>query len=315
MKPSSTLRLLRLAAMAALLAVAGIACAASPAARWYRFRLGSDSVVALSDGSGRMDVYKVLRHARPGEIARALQQHGLQVPVATAFNAFLVDTGDRRVLIDTGNGSGHGATVGHLLASLRAAGYRPGQIDEVLITHMHPDHIGGLVAAGRRVFPNALLRVSQAEADYWLSRQQMRAAPAAARAGFERAMAAVAPYRAAHRFATFTGAATLAPGITAVPLHGHTPGHTGYMVRSDGQRLLVWGDIVHVAAVQFADPAVTVTYDSNPSQAAATRRDILARAAAQGFLVAGAHIAFPGVGHVRRRGKGYVWVPLPGRGD
>ncbi len=102
----------------------------------------------------------------------------------------------------------------------------------------------------------------------------------------------------------------LVPGIRAVPLHGHTPGHNGYMVSSQGQRMLVWGDVMHAAAVQMPDPGVTIQFDTDPKAAAPQRRKVMAEAAREGIWIAGAHLSFPGLGRLRAQGKGYEWQPL-----
>ena len=303
-----------------LLAVAafgflGAAHAAAPVVRdqapgFYRLTVGDFEVTALSDGTRPMPADKVLTHTQPGEVERDLKRAFLKEPVETSFNAFLINTGSKLVLVDTGAGSMMGSALGHMLTNLKAAGYRPEQVDEVYITHMHADHVGGLVAAGNRmVFPNAVVRASRHEADFWLDPARLEAAPEDAKAGFKNAMASVHPYAEAGKFKTFDGAAELVPGIKAVPEPGHTPGHSGYLVESKGERLLVWGDIVHVAAVQFPDPKVTISFDSDPAAAARSRDSALAEVASRGDWVAGAHISFPGIGHVRADGDAYVWVP------
>jgi glyoxylase-like metal-dependent hydrolase (beta-lactamase superfamily II) len=139
----------------------------------------------------------------------------------------------------------------------------------------------------------------------------MAAAPEAAKRFFRAAKASVAPYLAAGKLETFEGDAELLPGLRAVAGHGHTPGHTMFQVESRGSKLLLWGDVVHVAAVQFEDPSVTIGYDTDAPQAEAERLRVFADAAQNGTLVAGAHLPFPGLGHVRRGpGKGYEFVPL-----
>ena len=306
---------------AVLLVVAGLAvCAPRPvraaapmvhkaAPGYYRFMLGDFQVTALSDGTGRLPADKLLQGMKPATIDRILAAHFESSPVTTSVNAFLVNTGQRLVLIDTGNGAG--ASPGRVLANLEASGYRPDQVDDVLITHMHPDHVGGLVVDGRRAFPNATVWASAKDADYWLSPAQMARASKQRKGTFRAAMAAIDPYRKAGRFRTFTGSRPLLPGFRSLPEPGHTPGHTGYLVTSQGHTMLAWGDIIHVQAVQFSHPSVTIAYDSNPRQARATRLRILARAAAHKYLVAGAHLAFPGLGHVRKASHGYAWIPVP----
>jgi len=195
------------------------------------------------------------------------------------------------------------------IENLRASGYQPEQVDEIFLTHLHPDHLGGIAPGGRIAFPNAIVRASKRDADYWLNEANEKAAAALFKPMFESDKASLAPYIAAGRFQTFDGDPELVPGIRAVPAPGHTPGHTAYSVESGDQKLLVWGDIVHVAAIQFPDPGITVEYDTDEALAEATRKAIFAKAAAEGFWVAGAHIAFPGLGHVGLNGKTFIWMP------
>ncbi len=239
-----------------------------------------------------------------------MRRNFLREQVETSHNSFLVNTGTRLVLIDAGAGTLLGPHTGDLLNNLRAAGYRPEQIDEIYLTHMHVDHIGGLMTHGQRAFPNAIVRVDKRDADYWLSDANMRAAPADEKRFFEGAIASVPPYLHAGKLKVFEGDTALIPGVRARSAYGHTPGHTMYVVESRGEKLVLWGDIVHVAAVQCADPAVTIAYDVDPGEAAHTREIVFAEAAKNRDLVGGAHVSFPGLGHVRSDGKeGYTFVP------
>jgi glyoxylase-like metal-dependent hydrolase (beta-lactamase superfamily II) len=279
---------------------------------WYRIMLGDFEVTALSDGSHTFPVDTVMQGMGPEAIAGALAREELRVPLQGSINAFLVNTGKRLILIDTGAGRLYGPCCGRLLASLRAAGYRPEQVDLVLLTHLHKDHVGGILQDGRPAFPNAVVRAARPDADYWRDPEQQARAPDFLSSFFDSARAALAPYAAAQRFQAFDPASEqeLTPGIRARALPGHTPGHTGYLVQSQGKSLLVWGDIVHVAAIQLGHPEVTLKYDSDAADARRARRDLLERAAAGHLLVGAAHIAFPGLGHVRREGGGYAWIPL-----
>lgn len=315
MKRMKTIALL----LAAVLAIVPNipAGAAAPLARtqapgWYRIMLGEFEVTALSDGSHTFPVDSVMQGIGPAAVNAALAREELQVPLQGSINAFLVNTGKRLVLIDTGAGSLYGPCCGRLLASLRAAGYRPEQVDLVLLTHLHKDHVGGILQDGKPAFPKAMVRAAAADADYWRDPQQQARAPDFLSSFFDSARAALAPYAAARRFVAFDPAAgeELAPGITAQALPGHTPGHTGYLVQSKGKALLLWGDIVHVSAIQLGHPEATLKYDSNAADAQRARRDLLERAAAGHLLIGAAHIAFPGLGHVRREGGGYAWIPL-----
>ncbi|MEN8513925.1 MBL fold metallo-hydrolase [Burkholderia sp. RS02] len=295
--------------------VASVALAGEPgggnqAPGFYRQKLGNLRIVALSDGTHPFPVDTVFRDVSKDDIRRDLDREFLEPPVQGSINAFLVDTGSKRILVDTGAGVLYGDCCGKLLANLRAAGYAPEQIDEVLLTHLHKDHVGGIASNGRMTFPNAVVRVNEIEANYWLDSDNKAQAPAFLSSFFDAAAASVAPYVAAGRFKTFHGEATLAPGIRAVPMPGHTPGHTAYLIESGDAGLLAWGDIVHVAAIQLQDPDATVQYDSDADAARRTRRDTLKRVADKRYLVGAAHIAFPGLGHLRRDGEQYDWVPV-----
>lgn len=277
---------------------------------YYRLMLGAFEVTALSDGTFPMDTGKLLIHIEPAQLDAVLAHSFLRNPVEASVNAFLINTGSKLVLIDTGAGSLFGPTVGKLMDNLKASGYRPDQVDEIYITHMHSDHVGGLSADGKRLFANALVRASQPETDFWLSKANMEQASADRKDGFKNAMNMLNPYVSAGKFKPFSGAAELVSGIRAVPAPGHTPGHTLYMVESDGQKLLLWGDLMHVAAVQFPDPSVAIRFDSDSPTAIAERKKVFAEAAAKGFWVGGAHLSFPGIGHLRSAGAGYDFVPV-----
>jgi glyoxylase-like metal-dependent hydrolase (beta-lactamase superfamily II) len=277
---------------------------------YYRLMLGDFEVTVLSDGTHQLPAMRLLR-GRPEQIANALRRGFAGESVETSHNGFLINTGTKLLLVDPGAGSLLGPSMGVLVSNLHAAGYRPEQVDEIYITHMHTDHVGGLTANGQRVFPNAILRMDKRDADYWLSEEAMRAAPADAKRFFEAARASMTPYSQAGRLQLFEGATDLAPGIRARPAYGHTPGHTMYVIESKGEKLVLWGDVVHVSAVQFSDPSVTIGFDVDSNAAARQHVTAFEDAAKNGYLVAGAHISFPGVGHVRRNGdKGYAFVPL-----
>jgi glyoxylase-like metal-dependent hydrolase (beta-lactamase superfamily II) len=304
-----------LGGLAATLIALSPAHAAAPqlktqAPGYHRMLLGDFEVTALSDGTVRLPMDKLLQ-AHPGEAAQRFARARLEVPVETSVNGYLINTGTKLVLIDTGAAGNFGPTLGRLVANLRASGYQPEQVDEVYITHLHPDHVGGLVAAdGQRAFPNAVVRADKADAAYWLSSENMQKAPKDAQGFFQAAMASLKPYVDAGKFQPFDGPTELVPGIQAVPLHGHTPGHSGYLVRSQGQQLLVWGDVMHAAAVQMPDPGVTIQFDTDPKAAAPQRRKVMAEAAREGTWIAGAHLSFPGLGRLRAQGKDYEWQPL-----
>lgn len=277
---------------------------------FYRLMVGRFEVIALSDGKSPLAAMKLLQ-GDPSVIEQALHESFLGEQVATSHNAFLVNTGDKLVLVDAGAGTLLSPHTGRLLGNLDACGYKAEQVDEIYLTHMHTDHIGGLLTGGRRAFPNAVVRVDRREANYWMSEQTMRAAPSAAKRFFEAARTCLSPYMTAGKLETFESGAKLTHGVRALAAYGHTPGHTMYAVESEDEKLLLWGDIVHVAAVQFADPSVTIGYDVDRVEAEQEHWRTFADAARKRYMVGGAHLPFPGLGHVRDNGDGsYAFVPL-----
>jgi glyoxylase-like metal-dependent hydrolase (beta-lactamase superfamily II) len=289
--------------------------AAAPLARaqapgYYRMALGEFEITALSDGTHPFPIDTVMTHIAPAQVQQDLAAAELRPPVQGSINAFLINTGARLILVDAGAGSLYGDCCGKLLANLRAAGYEPGQVDEILLTHLHKDHAGGIAAAGAPAFPNAVVRLSQAEADYWLAPASKAAAPGFLASFFDAAVAAAAPYAAAGRFKPYAGFGQLEPGIEALPAPGHTPGHAMYRVSNGARQLLIWGDIVHVAAIQLTHPDAAVKYDSSEADARSTRAALLRAAADQHTLIGAAHIAFPGLGHVKRVNGAYEWLPV-----
>jgi glyoxylase-like metal-dependent hydrolase (beta-lactamase superfamily II) len=304
--------------VAALLGAAftASALAAAPLAKtqapgYYRLMVGDFEVTALSDGTVALPMTKLLNNSAGAEATgKALARAFLKDPVETSVNGYLVNTGAKLVLIDAGAGSLFGPTLGKLVAALKASGYTPDQVDEIYITHLHPDHVGGLTADGKPVFTNAVVRADQKDADFWLSQKNLDAAPADSKGFFQGAMASMNPYVAAGRFKPFSGNTDLLPGLRAQASYGHTPGHSFYVVESKGEKLMLWGDVMHAAAVQFMSPAVTIGFDSDGKNAYEQRSKAYADAAAQGYWVAATHLAFPGVGQLRAAdGGAYVFVP------
>lgn len=268
---------------------------------FFRYALGDFMVTALQDGVIKLPT-KGYQGLAQGEIDKLVADDDLMTPegVPTSVNAYLVDTGAHRILVDGGNANCYGWKLGGLIANLKAAGYMPDQIDIIVLTHLHGDHVCGLAAAdGQRAFPKAIVWAAKAEADFWLDEKNPAHAMVAQ---------ALAPYGKDLR--TFTAADDIAPGMRIVPAPGHTPGHTAYLFESKGASLLAFGDIVHLHPAQFSHPDVAVGSDTNKPQAVTTRKALFERAASEKLVVAGSHLPFPGLGHIRKDGAGYVWLPV-----
>jgi len=279
-------------------------------AGFYRLRVGAFEVTALLDGHLPLG-HDMFTGATQERAARLQFESFLPPgPVATPVNAYAVNTGERLILIDTGTATVMGPGLGLVPANLQAAGIDPAQVDMVVLTHLHPDHANGLVGqGGASLFPNAEVLVASAELAFWRDDAVMAQAPEQARAFFQMARAAIAPYAA--RLRPITPGGEIAPGIVTVPLPGHTPGHLGVRIVSGDAQLLVWGDTVHVAVYQFAEPGWTIGFDVDQPAAAASRRRAMDMAATDRLLIAGMHVPFPGVGFVERAGTGYRFVPVP----
>jgi len=278
----------------------------------YRYRVGDFQVTALSDGTVPQDLHALLTNTTPAETDGLLKHAFLASPVEASINAFLIDTGNRLVLVDTGSGALFGpGNGGKLLGSLKSAGYAPEQIDDILLTHIHSDHSGGLVNEGQRVFPNATVHVGKPDVDLFLDPANIHGVNGYDKTYFEQAVKTVEPYVKAGKVVAFTGVTQLFPGIKAIPTPGHTPGHSFYQFESKGESIEFIGDIVHVASVQFPKPKITIVYDVSPKEAAAQREKQFAIAASQRELVAGAHLPFPGLGHIRAESDGgFTFVPV-----
>nr|WP_315250389.1 MBL fold metallo-hydrolase [uncultured Duganella sp.] len=307
MKLTPLFAALTLAASASTFAAAPLAGTNAPG--FHRVMLGDFEVTALSDGTVDLPFDKLL-HQSADVTKKALARNYQSVPTEASVNAFLVNTGGKLILVDTGAGGLFGPTLGKLAANIKASGYQPEQIDEIYLTHLHPDHIGGLAANSQLVFPNAIVRADQRDTDFWLSQANLDQAPADSKGYFQGAIAALTPYAAARHLQPFNGDTELAPGVRATSSYGHTPGHTIYTVESKGKKLVLIGDLIHVAAVQLEHPAVTIGFDSDAKAAQASRAKVFQAVAKEGALVGAAHLSFPGLGHLRVDGKGYDWLPV-----
>ncbi|MEJ8571473.1 MBL fold metallo-hydrolase [Microbaculum marinum] len=259
------------------------------------YRLGRLTVVALRDGYVDMAPSRLRRDDDrpfgpdlPEPVKAALVEGQLRLSV----NAFLIAGNGRHILIDTGAANAWDPSMGRLPAALAEAGVAPADIDTVAFTHTHLDHVSGLVAAeGTDMFPNLEhLYVPLNELPLFHRKERLA--------------------RFRERAEGFDGGFALSDNVTAIAAHGHEVGHSAFEVSDAGETLLVWGDIVHVPSIQFAQPELTWELDADQAQARASRETLLRRATENGTFVAGAHLDFPGVGRVATSGNGYRFIPL-----
>jgi glyoxylase-like metal-dependent hydrolase (beta-lactamase superfamily II) len=280
-------------------------------AGFYRMKVGDLEVTALLDGAAVFDLHWLNgKKVTMDRVEKSLQQDPHLLDVGDT--GFLVNTGKQLILVDAGAGTWYGGgALGRLADSLHSAGYAPEEVDRVLITHLHSDHVGGLTTQdGKRVFPNAEVFVAKAESDFWLSPEIAAKAPKDAQPFFQSAQAIAAPYIKAGKWHTFSGSEAIGEGVQPVSLHGHTPGHTGYEFSSKGQKILFWGDTVHTQIVQLRHPDITVVFDIDHPASAATRNQLLPTLAREAVVIAGPHMPFPGLGRLRKDGNGYIWAPV-----
>lgn len=278
----------------------------------YRNKVGDIEITALLDGyldSGT----ESLTPYDPAVHGDQLALYG-QDPTSPTHripvNAFVVNTGEKLILIDAGTADGVFPETGRITRNLKAAGYTPDQIDAVYMTHLHLDHFGALLdASGQPYFPNAELMVAEEEWAFWYDDAMKAAAPEGFASFFDMARTVTAPYK--DRLVTFSGETDLGQGISTMPLPGHTLGHTGFVLNSGNESLLIWGDIIHATGIQFGHPEVAIAFDMDQDLARATRSRMFDQAAADNLRVTGMHLDFPGFGRVVRDGSAYRYQAEP----
>ena len=274
---------------------------------YLNWRIGSKTLTSLSDGYNPVD-YSIIHSITP-EKGAALQRaaHRPDKPVFT-HTMFLIRGEDHGpILIDAGMGNIAGPTLGWLPNSLAMAGLAPTDIERVLMTHLHPDHCFGLIDDNRLArFPNARLAIHRDEYAFWFEPEGALRAPDSLKPYFDLVRASVEPYR--NRLEFFTEG-EVAPGVTAFPLPGHTPGHSGFNVSSSGEELLIWADSLHLPAIQPMCPEAGVIHDVDRSAAAHMRQWIFEKVAAERRLVAGCHLEWPSVALLVKEAEAYRLIP------
>jgi glyoxylase-like metal-dependent hydrolase (beta-lactamase superfamily II) len=290
-----------------ILFVASISVAQEPAGVFH-MKTGSAEVIALQDGQLQLQT-NLLKNIDKTTLNSLV---GSDEAVPATVNAFVVKLNGHIVLVDAGGrGQAYGGDLGHLAERLRSAGVKPESVEAVLLTHLHFDHISGLTTPdGKRAFPNARLRMAQAEYDYYLNPALEKSATQADRDRYKQTTAAFAPYIADGSVLPFAPGEAPFAGVTAMPIPGHTPGHTAYAVGSGMGAVWFVGDIIHFGQVQFKHPEAMVSFDTDNARAMASRIEILKKAAQSGAILAGVHLAFPGMGRVKTNGNGFDWIPV-----
>lgn len=250
-------------------------------------RFGRYDVSILHDGFYEAPV-DVLTHAsEPEARERAIKAWGAPT-LRIVVNCFLLRGPDGITLVDAGTGTSWGAAYGHARTGLEAMGIARGDVDRVLITHLHGDHALGLFDGNEPYFPNARILVPEADLSFFTDEAKQAQTPENRRGGF--AIAATLRRLYGARVEAIAGPEEVLPGIRIIPLPGHTHGQSGYLIGDDAHSLLIWGDALHLETLQAADPDVGLVFDLDGATAVKTRRDVLARASHEGWIVAGGHV-------------------------
>lgn len=278
---------------------------------FYRYKVGDIEVTAINDGIAPRALEGFIRNAELSAVQQAAREAFLpQDTIQNTFNALVIRNGDRLTIVDTGNGDMGAPTTGRWMENFRAAGFDPSQVNTVVISHFHGDHINGLRRKdGTAVFPNAEVMVPAAEWAFWMDDARMNQAPENARGGFQGARRVFGPI--AKDVKQYEADKEIVPGLTSIAAYGHSPGHTAFMLSSGSGRLLILSDTANHPALFVRNPDWSAVFDMDADQARATRRRMLDMAASERAQVAFYHAPFPATGHIAKDGNGFRFVPVP----
>lgn len=284
-------------------------------AGYYHHQIGNTQITALLDGTNYLppSMFKGLSNAEKTEILKkysAVNEKGIQ----TSINAFIINTGKQLIMFDSGAASCFGTHLGSIYSNLNASGYEPTQVNDIFLTHLHPDHVCGITNNGKANYPNASLHIAKTEYDYWLSPDTVKKLPKDKQAGFiatvEKIKVALEPYENAKKVKVFSDKALRFGTVEFKPSFGHTPGHYSFKLDADGQEVVFIGDIVHSHSLQFEKPETAIEFDIDPQAAVQTRLQYFAQYAKDGQLIAAPHLPFPGLGYIYKNGPSYQWMPI-----
>ncbi len=284
--------------------------AGQQAPAFYRYKVGDLEVTAINDGVAFRSLDGFIRNASLDDVKAALGSAFLPTDRMTIpFTTLVVNTGQKLVLLDTGNGNMGAPTTGTWMRNFKAAGFDPANVDVVVISHFHPDHINGLrLKDGTEVFPKAQLMVPDPEWAFWMSDEKMAAAPDGLKANFQNVRRVFGPR--AKDVAMFEWGKEPVTGITAIAAPGHTPGHTAFALSSGNGRLLVMSDTTNNPILFARRPEWSAVFDMNAEQAVQTRKKLLDMAATDRLQVSFYHAAFPATGFIAKESAGFEMVPI-----
>ncbi|MDR1739007.1 MAG: MBL fold metallo-hydrolase [Candidatus Symbiothrix sp.] len=258
------------------------------------FRAGDCTVSVLSEGGGQGNA-GLLKGATPEQLQKYLPDGAFSLQT----QVFLVRTPEQNILIDAGHGK-------NLFANLQSLALEASQIDVILLTHMHGDHIGGLLRDGKTAFPNAELYIAQAEYDFWNNNGDRGASQRKIFEIYKEKLHLFVPAEIENVAHT----PEIVKGISAVAAYGHTPGHTAYQLQSAGEKWLIWGDLTHALPIQMPCPEVALSFDTDTEKAIASRKKLLEYIVGNRITAGGMHVPFPAIGTLKRQGDGYAFSPI-----